>query len=133
VSRTLTSVARRLRTGVRYPGLAEMLDGFYRAIVQGGAAPVSPEHLVRVTGLFEILADRIRAAASAASVSAAPVSPRPETGPLVVVTERVAFSAGMSRERSIASGVSVACRTSTIPTCTNGWPRIWGTACLQRR
>jgi predicted dehydrogenase/nucleoside-diphosphate-sugar epimerase len=84
VSRTLTSVARRLRTGVRYPGLSEMLDGFYRAIVQGGAAPVSPEHLVRVTGLFEALADRVRAAAT--SVSATPVSPRLETGPLVVVT-----------------------------------------------
>ena len=70
VSRTLTSVARRLRTGVSYPGLAEMLDRFYRAIVQGGASPVSPEHLVRVTALFEALADRVRAAASAASVGA---------------------------------------------------------------
>jgi len=86
VSRTLTSVARRLRTGVSYPGLAEMLDRFYRAIVQGGASPVSPEHLVRVTALFEALADRVRAAASAASAGAAPASPRPETGPLVVVT-----------------------------------------------
>jgi nucleoside-diphosphate-sugar epimerase len=86
VSRTLTSVVRRLRTGISYPGLAEMLDGFYRAIVQGGEAPVSPEHLVRVTALFETLADRVRAAASAASVSAAPVLPQPESGPLVVVT-----------------------------------------------
>src|SRR6185295_19074183 len=70
---------------VRFPGLTEMLDRFYRAIVQGGEAPVSPEHLIRVTALFETLAERVRDAASAVSASAAPASPRPETGPLVVV------------------------------------------------
>jgi predicted dehydrogenase/nucleoside-diphosphate-sugar epimerase len=85
VSRTLTSVARRIRTGVRYPGLADMIESFYSAIVQGGASPVSPEHLVRVTGLFETLSEHVNAGAPA-RISAAPVSPQPGAEPLMVLT-----------------------------------------------
>jgi predicted dehydrogenase/nucleoside-diphosphate-sugar epimerase len=55
VSRTARSVGARVRHGVSYPGLAEMIDAFYSAVVHGGDSPVSPEHLLRVTGIFEEL------------------------------------------------------------------------------
>jgi len=67
VSRTTGSLARRLRTGVSYPGLAELIGAFYRAVVTGAPSPVSPEHLLRVTSLFEDLVARIDASLAAPS------------------------------------------------------------------
>jgi predicted dehydrogenase/nucleoside-diphosphate-sugar epimerase len=112
VSRTLTSVARRLWTGATYPGLAEMIDGFYSAIASGSPSPVSPEHLVRVTGLFAALAERVHGAAPAISVGAAPAPPRRETGPLVVVTGARGFLGGhvartLRRVRGIGRSTNV--------------------------
>jgi predicted dehydrogenase/nucleoside-diphosphate-sugar epimerase len=62
ISRTARSVAGRVRNGVSYPGLAEMIGAFYGAVVAGGDSPVSPEHLLRVTGAFEELVAHIHAA-----------------------------------------------------------------------
>lgn len=62
VSRTIGSTLRRLRSGIDYPGLAELTGAFYRAVTQGGPPPVSGGHLIRVTEIFEALAARIEAA-----------------------------------------------------------------------
>jgi predicted dehydrogenase/nucleoside-diphosphate-sugar epimerase len=59
ISRTASSVARRLRTGQSYPGLGELLEAFYRSVTRGEASPVAPEHLLRVTELFEQLVETI--------------------------------------------------------------------------
>jgi len=40
ISRTTRSVGARVRSGVSYPGLAEMIDAFYGAVVRGGESPV---------------------------------------------------------------------------------------------
>jgi predicted dehydrogenase/nucleoside-diphosphate-sugar epimerase len=84
MARTGLSLARRLRSRTSYPGLHELVGAFYRAVATGGASPVSPDHLLRVAGLFEDLAARIDAAA-------APLSPSPRprqdnAGSLTVVT-----------------------------------------------
>jgi predicted dehydrogenase/nucleoside-diphosphate-sugar epimerase len=65
VSRTARSVSARVRHGVSYPGLAEMIDAFYGAVVHGGDSPVSPGHLLRVTRIFEELVRHIDAATPA--------------------------------------------------------------------
>ncbi len=65
ISRTARSVGARVRNGVTYPGLAEMIDAFYGAVVNRGDSPVSPEHLLRVTGVFEELVAHIHAATPA--------------------------------------------------------------------
>ena len=52
-SRTAVSLGRRLRTGVSYPGLRTLIEAFYRAVARDGASPVAPDHLSRVTSLFE--------------------------------------------------------------------------------
>jgi nucleoside-diphosphate-sugar epimerase len=65
ISRTARSVGARVRTGVSYPGLAEMIDAFYGAVLHGGDSPVSPEHLLRVTRVFEDLVAHIDAATPA--------------------------------------------------------------------
>lgn len=58
-SRTALSLGRRLRTGVAYPGLQPLIEAFYQAAARDGASPVAPEHLLRVTSLFEQLAATI--------------------------------------------------------------------------
>ncbi|MGH7521342.1 MAG: Gfo/Idh/MocA family oxidoreductase [Gemmatimonadales bacterium] len=83
--RSGTGVARRVLRGQDYPGQAELIDAFYAAVGAGGASPLSPDHLRRVTALFEELAANVRGAARTA--------PRRPTlarisfdAPLVVVT-----------------------------------------------
>jgi predicted dehydrogenase/nucleoside-diphosphate-sugar epimerase len=85
ISRTASSVARRLRTGQSYPGLGELLEAFYRAVARGGASPVAPEHLLRVTEVFEQLVGAIeRGVPQRASLSSAK---RPvDSAPVAVVT-----------------------------------------------
>jgi len=91
-SRTLRSVVRRVRTGVSYPGLAEMIEAFYRAVMSGEPSPVLPEHLVAVARLFEAIGGRVETAAAAASAAQAPGVP--ESGPLVVLTGARGFLGG---------------------------------------
>ena len=63
MARTALSLVNRFRSGANYPGLAEMIDAFYRAVVAGGPSPVPPAHLLRMTEIFEDLVARIEAAA----------------------------------------------------------------------
>jgi predicted dehydrogenase/nucleoside-diphosphate-sugar epimerase len=102
ISRTTRSVGARVRSGVSYPGLAEMIDAFYGAVVRGGESPVSPGHLLRVSGLFEELVAHIDAAT--------PVTPRkfarPETPPPVAVTGARGFlGAEISRALGRVRGI----------------------------
>jgi predicted dehydrogenase/nucleoside-diphosphate-sugar epimerase len=84
MARTGLSLARRLRSCTSYPGLPELVGAFYRAVATGGASPVSPDHLLRVAGLFEDLVARIDAAAL--SLSPCPRPRRDNAGSLTVVT-----------------------------------------------
>lgn len=61
-ARTAVSLGRRLRTGIAYPGLPALIEAFYQAVAREGRSPVTPEHLLRVTAMFEQLVDRIEAA-----------------------------------------------------------------------
>jgi predicted dehydrogenase/nucleoside-diphosphate-sugar epimerase len=82
ISRTTRSVGARVTSGISYPGLAEMIDAFYGAVAHGGASPVSPDHLLRVSGVFEELVAHIDAATPAPPRAVA----RPKAPPLVAVT-----------------------------------------------
>jgi predicted dehydrogenase/nucleoside-diphosphate-sugar epimerase len=84
-SRTALSLGRRLMSGGSYPGLAELIGGFYRAIRDGAPAPVSPAHLMTVTGLFETLATQVETARDGAA-AVEPIEVRHERSPLVAVT-----------------------------------------------
>lgn len=84
MARTTLSLARRLRSRTGYPGLHELVGAFYRAVATGGASPVSPDHLLRVAGLFEDLVAGIDAAAL--SLSPSPRRRRDNAGSLRVVT-----------------------------------------------
>jgi predicted dehydrogenase/nucleoside-diphosphate-sugar epimerase len=81
-SRTVASLGKRLRSGVSYPGLRPLIDAFYRAVARDGASPITPEHLCRVTGLFEQLVASVDTAARRPRSS----RPRVHTAPLVAVT-----------------------------------------------
>ena len=84
--RSTAGVAARIVRGGDYPGLAELIGAFYAAAASGGTSPVTPDHLQRVTVLFEELAANVRGAAERAVVQRqAPAQPAPET-PLAVVT-----------------------------------------------
>lgn len=84
VARTTRSLSRRLRSGGNYPGLAELIGSFYRAVSAGASSPVTSEHLLNVTTLFEQLVAGVEAARR--PPSSRPRARRAPTAPLVVVT-----------------------------------------------
>jgi predicted dehydrogenase/nucleoside-diphosphate-sugar epimerase len=86
LSRTALSIARRVRTGVSYPGLAELIGAFYESIAAGGPSPVQPAHLLRVTQVFQQLVARIDAAADRVSRTSSPAARTADAPPAVVVT-----------------------------------------------
>ena len=109
--RTALSVGRRICSGTSYPGLAELLGAFYDAIAAGAPSPITPNHLLHVTRMFQPLAARIEASAdrSARAFSPAPV---PETAPRVVVTGARGFlGSEIARELPHVRGIGRA-----------GWP-----------
>jgi predicted dehydrogenase/nucleoside-diphosphate-sugar epimerase len=85
LARTARSLPRRLRSGGGYPGLAELIDAFHASVRTRAASPVTPEHLLRVTALFETMVAEVDAAASRSQSSRVRAS-RPSTEPLTVVT-----------------------------------------------
>jgi nucleoside-diphosphate-sugar epimerase len=58
------STVRRVTSGTSYAGLPEIIDSFYQAVEHGRPSPVSPEHLLHVTRLFESMVDGIEHAVS---------------------------------------------------------------------
>jgi predicted dehydrogenase/nucleoside-diphosphate-sugar epimerase len=84
--RSTAGVAARILRGGDYPGLAELIGAFYAAVAAGSTSPLTPEHLKRVTILFEELAANVRGAAERTVVQRqTPPQPAPDA-PLAVVT-----------------------------------------------
>lgn len=106
MTRTAASLARRMRAGGGYPGLAELIDAFYRAVWCRGNSPVTPSHLLRVAQHFETLVARVAAASPAVAAAR-----RPDAGaaPPVVVTGARGFlgahiAHALGRARGIGRG-----------------------------
>jgi predicted dehydrogenase/nucleoside-diphosphate-sugar epimerase len=83
LARTAFGLPRRFTS--RYPGLAELIEAFYRAVGNRTSPPVSPDHLLRVTRIFETLVTEVEAAARRSERSIVPPR-RSASGPLTVVT-----------------------------------------------
>jgi len=84
LSRSALSLLRRIRSSSSYVGLPQLIEAFYRAVDGGGPSPVTPEHLLCVTEVFEDLVARIEAAAGPARPPRP--DPRRRVTPLVAVT-----------------------------------------------
>ena len=98
------SVADRVWSSGSYPGLAEMIGEFYRAVETGGPSPVSNAHLLRVTDLLETLVARIDAAARRPRL-ARPVTPAPDQRLVVVTGARGFLGAEIARALSHVRGI----------------------------
>ena len=97
--RTAASLIRRLLRGADYPGLVELLGDFYAAAAAGGRAPLSVDHLRRVTTVYEQLAANVRSAFRPARAVPARVAEATSSGPLAVVTGAGGFfGRAISRE-----------------------------------
>ena len=110
ISRTARSIGRRVRTRIDYPGLAELIDAFYLAIVRGAESPVPPAHLRRVSGVFETLVARIEETRGEVAGRTVP-APDVSSAPLVVVTGARGFLGGevaraLTRVRGIGRGAN---------------------------
>ena len=97
--RASSGIARRIVSGDAYPGLAELIGDFYQAVAEGRASPVAPEHLRRVTALYEELAANVHAAAERAAIQLPSVEPPAPHAPLAVLTgARGFFGSAIARE-----------------------------------
>ena len=83
--RTSLSLGRRVCSGTSYPGLSETIDSFHQAIRDCSVSPVSPDHLMQVTALFEQLVAHVDAAACRPQPSHAR-APRLDKAALIAVT-----------------------------------------------
>jgi len=105
VTRTATSLYHRLRRGA-YPGLSELIEAFYRAVSNGTPSPVTPEHLTRVTELFEALVGHIREAVERSQPLPRAV-PRFDAGrPVVVTGARGFLGSAIARALAPVTGIS---------------------------
>ena len=82
----LAGVTRRLVTGGDYPGVAELIGDFYAAVLRGGPSPLTPDHLRRVTAVYEELAANVRGAAERAAIQRPVLPVRSPAAPLAVLT-----------------------------------------------
>ena len=91
--RSAGSLVRRFLAGAQYPGLTELLGEFYGAVADGLAPPITPEHLRRVSAIFETLSALVHTAAGAPRV-ADPYLPEAKaapSAPIAVVTGASGF------------------------------------------
>jgi len=85
-ARGTAGVVRRIVQGGDYPGLAELIEDFYAAVARGEPSPLAPDHLQRVTAIYEELAANVRGAAERAAVQRV-IPNEPVAGtPLAAVT-----------------------------------------------
>jgi predicted dehydrogenase/nucleoside-diphosphate-sugar epimerase len=61
VVRSIAGIARRFSKHGEYPGLVALLERFYTAVRNRGASPLTSEHLIRVSELYEHIAAAVRA------------------------------------------------------------------------
>ena len=85
LARTAVSLGRRLHSGASYPGLQQLIEGFYRSVSQDGQSPVSAEHLLRVTDVFERLV-RVIEKATPETATVRPRALIPKSAPRVILT-----------------------------------------------
>ena len=107
MARAAQSTARRLAGGSSYPGLTELIAGFYGAIEAGGGTPFLPaEHLLTTTDLLERMVTAIHVAV-AERTPARPVPPPASAAtPVFVVTGARGFlGAELARALSPVTGV----------------------------
>jgi len=98
--RSAASLAKRLLRGAGWPGLVELMSEFYAAAATGDRPPLSPDHLRRVTVIYEQLAATVRSAVHPVEARA-PEPTVAAAGPLVVVTGAAGFF-GRAISRSLA-------------------------------
>jgi predicted dehydrogenase/nucleoside-diphosphate-sugar epimerase len=109
-SRTAMSLGRRLRSGTAYPGLSSLIEAFYREASCNGRSPIAPEHLLRVTAIFEQLVNRIQTTACAPA-PARPRPPRIPAPPRIAVTGASGFlgteiARAVGRVRAVSRGAN---------------------------
>lgn len=115
IVRTCASLARRLRAGGGYPGLAELIGEFYRAALAARQPPLSPMHLQQVTELFEQLVSKVEAAACRQASSGLRAS-REGAAPLAVVTGARGFlGAHVAQALERVRGIGRATRPEDLP------------------
>ena len=91
-------VLRHVLRGGDYPGLAELIGDFYESVAVGRPSPIPPDHIQRVTALYEELRENIRSAADQVAEREASLQP-PAEAPLAVVTgARGFFGKAIARE-----------------------------------
>jgi predicted dehydrogenase/nucleoside-diphosphate-sugar epimerase len=110
ISRTAWSLARRVLSGVPYPGLVPLIAAFHRAVAEGAPSPVSPAHLLRVTALFETLVDALQAETRRSKPVTAGARPG-GTAPVTVVTGAGGFlgaeiARALPRVRGVGRGAN---------------------------
>jgi predicted dehydrogenase len=99
VASAVRGVARRLITGEAYPGLVALLDEFYAAVSARTPAPFTPDHMRRVTAIYEELAAGMRAAVARVSVQRpARAAPAPGAPVAVLTGARGFFGRDIARE-----------------------------------
>ena len=96
--RGTVGVVRHVLRGGDYPGLAELIGDFYESAAEGRPSPILPDHIQRVTALYEELGANVRQAADQAAERKASREPLTEA-PLAVVTgARGFFGKAITRE-----------------------------------
>ena len=85
-ARGTAGVVRRIVQGGDYPGLAELIGDFYAAVARGEPSPLAPDHLRRVTAIYEELAANVRGAVERAAVQRVIPSEPAAGAPVAAVT-----------------------------------------------
>ena len=105
ISRTTASTARRLTSGISYPGLSELLGAFYGAVARGRPSPLSSRHLLRVTEVFEALVAKIEAAVVRSATGRSFVSVGARRPRIVVTGARGFLGAELARALGPVRGI----------------------------
>ena len=105
ISRTTASTARRLRSGIGYPGLCELMGSFYEAVALGGPSPLSSRHLLRVSEVFEALVGKIDATVARSTAGRSFVSVTSRKPRTVVTGARGFLGAELARALGPVRGV----------------------------
>jgi nucleoside-diphosphate-sugar epimerase len=105
ISRTTASTARRLRSGIGYPGLCELMGSFYEAVALGRPSPLSSRHLLRVSEVFEALVAKIDATVARSTAGRSFVSVTSRKPRTVVTGARGFLGAELARALGPVRGV----------------------------
>jgi predicted dehydrogenase/nucleoside-diphosphate-sugar epimerase len=105
ISRTTASTARRLRSGIGYPGLSQLIGSFYEAVARGRPSPLTSRHLIRVTEVFEALVAKIDATVVRSTAGRSFVSAPARRARIVVTGARGFLGAELARALGPVRGI----------------------------